>query len=73
MDADEPRNGRIFEYFRITEVNVPSVQILNLSSDASYKMPFEDITFQNLKKFGRSFLNRSAKVSSFLDEVCPEH
>lgn len=73
MDADEPRNGRIFEYFRITEVNVPSVQILNLSSDASYKMPFEDITFQNLKKFGRSYLNRSAKVSSFLDEVCPEH
>ncbi|ELK13580.1 Protein disulfide-isomerase-like protein of the testis [Pteropus alecto] len=77
VDADEPRNGRIFEYFRITEVNVPSVQILNLSSDASYKMPFEDITFQNLKKFGRSYLNRSAKPhlprpsgSRILDPTC---
>lgn len=37
-------------------------------------MPFEDITFQNLKKFGRSFLNRSAKVSLFslLDKFHPE-
>ncbi|XP_039741428.1 protein disulfide-isomerase-like protein of the testis [Pteropus medius] len=69
VDADEPRNGRIFEYFRITEVNVPSVQILNLSSDASYKMPFEDITFQNLKKFGRSYLNRSAKKHQPSEEI----
>ncbi|XP_019505365.1 PREDICTED: protein disulfide-isomerase-like protein of the testis, partial [Hipposideros armiger] len=61
VDSDEPRNGRIFEYFRLTEVDIPCVQILNLSSDARYKMPFEDITFQNLKKFGRSFLHRSAK------------
>lgn len=63
VDADEPRNGRVFEYFRITEADIPSVQILNLSSDARYKMPFEDVTFQNLQKFGRSFLNRRAKVS----------
>lgn len=68
VDADEPRNGRIFEYFQITEVNIPSVQILNLSSDARYKMPFESITSQNLKKFGRSYLRRSAKVSLFLKE-----
>lgn len=64
VDADEPRNGRIFEYFRVTAVNIPSVQILNLSSDARYKMPFESITSQNLKTFGRSYLARNAKVSS---------
>ncbi|KAF6272446.1 protein disulfide isomerase like, testis expressed [Rhinolophus ferrumequinum] len=69
VDADEPRNGRIFEHFRITEVDIPSVQILNLSSDARYKMPFEDITFQNLKKFGRSFLNRNAKIHQSSEEI----
>ncbi|XP_024416072.2 protein disulfide-isomerase-like protein of the testis [Desmodus rotundus] len=69
VDADEPRNGRIFEYFQITEVNIPSVQILNLSSDARYKMPFENITFQNLKKFGRSFLTRNAKNHQSSEEI----
>nr|XP_044603423.1 LOW QUALITY PROTEIN: protein disulfide-isomerase-like protein of the testis [Equus asinus] len=72
VDADEPRNRHVFKYFRITEVNIPSVQILNLSSDARYKMPSEEITYENLKKFGRSFLNNSAKVSLFFDKVYPE-
>uniref|UniRef100_A0A8C3VWH2 Protein disulfide-isomerase-like protein of the testis n=1 Tax=Catagonus wagneri TaxID=51154 RepID=A0A8C3VWH2_9CETA len=69
VDADEPRNRRVFEYFRITQVDVPSVQILNLSSDARYKMPFEEITYGNLKKFGQSFLNRKAKKHQSSEEV----
>ncbi|XP_025772676.1 protein disulfide-isomerase-like protein of the testis [Puma concolor] len=69
VDADEPRNGHIFKYFRITEVNIPCVQILNLSSDARYKMPSEEITYENLKKFGRSFLNRSAKKHQSSEEI----
>ncbi|GAB5583020.1 protein disulfide-isomerase-like protein of the testis isoform X2 [Prionailurus iriomotensis] len=69
VDADEPRNGHIFKYFRITEVNIPCVQILNLSSDARYKMPSEEITYENLKKFGHSFLNRSAKKHQSSEEI----
>ncbi|CAD7683602.1 unnamed protein product [Nyctereutes procyonoides] len=69
VDADEPRNGHIFKYFRITEVNIPCVQILNLSSDARYKMPSEEITYENLKKFGRSFLNRSAKKHQSSEDI----
>ncbi|XP_070088680.1 protein disulfide-isomerase-like protein of the testis [Equus caballus] len=69
VDADEPRNRHVFKYFRITEVNIPSVQILNLSSDARYKMPSEEITYENLKKFGRSFLNNSAKKHQSSDEI----
>lgn len=72
VNADEPRNGHILKYFRITEVNIPCVQILNLSSDARYKMPSEEITYENLKKFGHSFLNRNAKVSLLLDKVYSE-
>ncbi|XP_001500567.3 protein disulfide-isomerase-like protein of the testis isoform X1 [Equus caballus] len=69
VDADEPRNRHVFKYFRITEVNIPSVQILNLSSDARYKMPSEEITYENLKKFGRSFLNNSAKKHQSSEEI----
>uniref|UniRef100_A0A8C4MBG8 Thioredoxin domain-containing protein n=1 Tax=Equus asinus TaxID=9793 RepID=A0A8C4MBG8_EQUAS len=64
VDADEPRNRHVFKHFRIAEVNIPSVQILNLSSDARYKMPSEEITYKNLKKFGHSFLNKSNHQSS---------
>ncbi|GAB1292606.1 Protein disulfide-isomerase-like protein of the testis [Apodemus speciosus] len=63
VNADEPKNKRIFEYFQISKVNVPSVQVLNLSSDARYKMPTDDINFQSLKKFCNSFLSKTAKVN----------
>ncbi|XP_059980699.1 protein disulfide-isomerase-like protein of the testis [Lagenorhynchus albirostris] len=69
VDADEPRNGRVLEYFRIAEAEIPCVQILNLSSDARYKMPFEEITYENLKKFGQSFLNRKAKKHQSSEEI----
>uniref|UniRef100_A0A8I5TG23 Protein disulfide-isomerase-like protein of the testis n=1 Tax=Pongo abelii TaxID=9601 RepID=A0A8I5TG23_PONAB len=69
VDADEPRNGHVFEYFRVTEVDIPSVQILNLSSDTRYKMPSDDITYENLKKFGRSFLSKNATKHQSSEEI----
>lgn len=72
VNADEPKNKHVFEYFRITKVNIPSVQILNLSSDARYKMPTDDITYENLKKFAHSFLSKNAKVSLFLGKFYTE-
>ncbi|KAM6155691.1 protein disulfide-isomerase-like protein of the testis [Rhynchocyon petersi] len=69
VNTDEPRNGRVFEYFRVTEVNIPSVQILNLTSDERYKMPAEEITYENLKKFSTSFLNRNAKKHQSSEEI----
>ncbi|XP_003418852.1 protein disulfide-isomerase-like protein of the testis [Loxodonta africana] len=69
VNTDEPRNGRALQYFRITEVDIPSVQILNLTSDVRYKMPAEEITYKNLKKFGTSFLNRSAKKHQSSEEI----
>nr|XP_035123011.2 protein disulfide-isomerase-like protein of the testis [Callithrix jacchus] len=69
VDADEPRNRRVFEYFRVTEVDIPSVQILNLSSDARYKMPSDEITYENLKKFGHSFLSKNAKKHQSSEEI----
>ncbi|XP_062036449.1 protein disulfide-isomerase-like protein of the testis [Lepus europaeus] len=69
VDADERRNRRVLEYFQLSEVNIPCVHILNLSSDARYKMPSDDITYQNLKKFGRNFLNKNAKKHLSSEEI----
>ncbi|XP_054992778.1 protein disulfide-isomerase-like protein of the testis [Sorex araneus] len=69
MDTDEPRNRRILEYFQITEVDIPCVQILNLSADARYKMPSDEITYEELKKFGQSFLKNKAKKHQSSEEL----
>lgn len=62
VDTNETRNGRVFEYFRITEVDVPAVRILNLTSDAKYKMPADEVTVENLRSFCHSYLDGKAKV-----------
>ncbi|XP_051002936.1 LOW QUALITY PROTEIN: protein disulfide-isomerase-like protein of the testis [Acomys russatus] len=72
VNSDEPKNKRVFEYFWISRVNVPSVQILNLSSNARYKMPTDDINFESLKKFCRSFLSNTAKKHKSSEEI-PEY
>ncbi|XP_008056948.1 protein disulfide-isomerase-like protein of the testis [Carlito syrichta] len=69
VNTDESRNGRVLEYFRVTEVDVPSVQILNMSSDNRYKMPSDEITYDNLRKFGHSYLGKSAKKHQSSEEI----
>lgn len=66
MDTNEARNGRIFEYFRVRDIDVPAVRILNLTSDARYKMPADEVTVENLKDFCQSYLNGKAKVCPLL-------
>ncbi|KFQ34181.1 Protein disulfide-isomerase-like of the testis, partial [Mesitornis unicolor] len=69
VDTNETRNGRIFEYFRIREVDVPAVRILNLTTDAKYKMPADEVTVENLKEFCQSYLNGKAKLHLSSEEI----
>uniref|UniRef100_A0A8D2DXG1 Protein disulfide-isomerase-like protein of the testis n=1 Tax=Sciurus vulgaris TaxID=55149 RepID=A0A8D2DXG1_SCIVU len=69
VDTDQPKNKRVFKYFRVSEFNIPCVQILNLSSDARYKMPSDEITYENLRRFGRSFLSNTAKKHQSSEEI----
>ncbi|XP_027741241.1 protein disulfide-isomerase-like protein of the testis isoform X3 [Empidonax traillii] len=69
VDTNEGRNGRIFEYFRIRDIDVPAVRILNLTSDARYKMPADEVTVENLKEFCQSYLNGKAKVHLSSEEI----
>lgn len=62
VDTDETRNGRVIEYFHVTVAEIPAVQILNLTNDARFKMPAEDISPENLRSFCQNFLEGKAKV-----------
>ncbi|XP_030067917.1 protein disulfide-isomerase-like protein of the testis [Microcaecilia unicolor] len=69
VDTEETRNGRIFEYFRITEVDVPAIRILNLTSDVKYRMPADDVTFENLRSFCQDYLDGKAKPKLDSEEI----
>ncbi|OCT64253.1 hypothetical protein XELAEV_18045355mg [Xenopus laevis] len=69
VDTDESRNGRIFEYFRITEVDTPAVRILNLTTDVKYRMPADEVSFENLRRFCRSYLDGKAKPKKESEEI----
>uniref|UniRef100_A0A8C3HY53 Protein disulfide isomerase like, testis expressed n=1 Tax=Chrysemys picta bellii TaxID=8478 RepID=A0A8C3HY53_CHRPI len=69
VDTNETRNGRVFEYFRITEIDVPAVRILNLTSDAKYKMPADEVTVENLRSFCHSYLGGKAKPHVSSEEI----
>ncbi|XP_056392645.1 protein disulfide-isomerase-like protein of the testis [Hyla sarda] len=69
VNTDESRNGRIFEYFRIKEVDTPAIRILNLTSDTKYRMPADDITFENIRSFCQSYLDGKAKPQRDSEDI----
>ncbi|XP_067162649.1 protein disulfide-isomerase-like protein of the testis [Apteryx mantelli] len=69
VDTNETRNGRVFEYFRITQADVPAVRILNLTRDAKYKMPADEVTVENLRHFCQSYLDGKAKLHLSSEEI----
>uniref|UniRef100_A0A6J0SCE2 protein disulfide-isomerase n=1 Tax=Pogona vitticeps TaxID=103695 RepID=A0A6J0SCE2_9SAUR len=69
VDTDETRNGRVIEYFRVTVAEIPAVQILNLTNDARYKMPAEEVTPENLRSFCQNYLEGKAKQHWSSEEI----
>ncbi|NXJ16041.1 PDILT protein, partial [Odontophorus gujanensis] len=72
VNTNETRNGRIFEYFHIREVDVPAVRILNLTSQAKYKMPADEVTVENIRHFCQSYLNGKAKLHLSSEEIAED-
>nr|XP_015215643.1 PREDICTED: protein disulfide-isomerase-like isoform X2 [Lepisosteus oculatus] len=61
VDTDESRNGRIFEYFRVRDVDAPAVRIVNLTDNVQYQMQAEEVTVDNVRKFCGDFIDGKAK------------
>ncbi|NWZ18450.1 PDILT protein, partial [Asarcornis scutulata] len=69
VNTNETRNGRVFEHFRIRDIDVPAVRILNLTSNAKYKMPADEVTLENLRHFCQSYLDGKAKIHLSSEEI----
>ncbi|KAG2455487.1 PDIA1 isomerase, partial [Polypterus senegalus] len=61
VNTDEPRNGRIFEHFRVRDVDCPAVRIIDLTTSVQYQMQADEVSVDNVKNFAEDFLGGKAK------------
>lgn len=63
VDVDEPRNGRIMEYFRVRDFEAPLIRLINLTDHVTYQLPSDTLDLQTIKTFCQSYLEGKAKVA----------
>ncbi|XP_012986841.1 protein disulfide-isomerase isoform X1 [Esox lucius] len=61
VDVDEPRNGRMLEYFRVRETEAPMVRLVNLTSHVTYHLPSETLDMPTITAFCQSYLEGKAQ------------
>ncbi|XP_053711088.1 protein disulfide-isomerase isoform X2 [Synchiropus splendidus] len=61
VNIDEPRNGRLMEYFRVRPFDAPHVRLVNLTDHMTYHLPTDTLDVATIKTFCRSYLDGEAK------------
>ncbi|XP_074485714.1 protein disulfide-isomerase [Sebastes fasciatus] len=61
VDVDEPRNGRLMEYFRVREFEAPLIRVVNLTDHVTYHLPSDTLDVPTIKTFCQSYLEGKAK------------
>ncbi|XP_010748766.1 protein disulfide-isomerase [Larimichthys crocea] len=61
VNVDEPRNGRIMEYFRVGAFEAPIIRLVNLTDHVTYHLPSDTLDVETIKKFCQSYLEGKAK------------
>ncbi|XP_010776024.1 protein disulfide-isomerase [Notothenia coriiceps] len=61
VNVDEPRNGRLMEYFRVREFEAPLIRMVNLTDHVTYHLPSDTLDEQTIKTFCQSYLDGKAK------------
>ncbi|XP_044047541.1 protein disulfide-isomerase [Siniperca chuatsi] len=61
VNVDEPRNGRVMEYFRVREFEAPLIRLVNLTDHVTYHLPSDTLDVETIKKFCQSYLEGKAK------------
>lgn len=64
VDVDEPRNGRLLEYFRVRDFEAPLIRLVNLTNHVTYQLPSDTLDPDTIKTFCQSYLDGTAKVAS---------
>lgn len=63
VNVNEPRNGRLLEYFRVREFEAPLIRMVNMTDHVTYHLPSETLDVETIKTFCRSYLEGKAKVN----------
>ncbi|TSK17832.1 Protein disulfide-isomerase [Bagarius yarrelli] len=61
IDASEPRNGRIMEYFRVRREESPLIRMVNLTDNLQYQLPSDHLDQQTITDFCQSYIQGNAK------------
>ncbi|XP_076585302.1 protein disulfide-isomerase [Chaetodon auriga] len=61
VNVDEPRNGRVMEYFRVQPFEAPLVRLVNLTDHVTYHLPSDTLDVETIKKFCQSYVEGKAK------------
>ncbi|XP_041790355.1 LOW QUALITY PROTEIN: protein disulfide-isomerase [Chelmon rostratus] len=61
VNVDEPRNGRLMEYFQVRAFEAPLVRLVNLTDHVTYHLPSDTLDVESIKKFCQSYLEGTAK------------
>ncbi|KAM9363326.1 protein disulfide-isomerase [Symphorus nematophorus] len=61
VNVDEPRNGRLMEYFRVRDFEAPLIRMVNLTNHVTYHLPSDTLDVETIKKFCQSYLEGKAK------------
>ncbi|XP_011611081.2 protein disulfide-isomerase isoform X1 [Takifugu rubripes] len=71
VNVDEPRNGRLMEYFRVRDFEAPLIRVVNLTSHVTYQLPSDTLEVESIKTFCASYLEGKAKPK-MQSEAIPE-
>ncbi|XP_035516610.1 protein disulfide-isomerase [Morone saxatilis] len=61
VNVDEPRNGRLMEYFRVRDFEAPLIRLVNLTDHVTYHLPSDTLDVDTIKQFCQSYLQGQAK------------
>uniref|UniRef100_A0A8C6WUC6 Zgc:136472 n=1 Tax=Neogobius melanostomus TaxID=47308 RepID=A0A8C6WUC6_9GOBI len=61
VNVDEPRNGRLLEYFRVRDFEAPLIRIVNLTDHVTYHLPSQTLDEETIIKFCQDYLDGNAK------------
>ncbi|XP_069024398.1 protein disulfide-isomerase [Embiotoca jacksoni] len=61
VNVNEPRNGRIMEYFQVRDFEAPLIRLVNLTDHVTYHLPSDILNEETIKTFCQSYLEGKAK------------
>ncbi|XP_062374825.1 protein disulfide-isomerase [Sardina pilchardus] len=61
IDTDEPRNGRVTEFFRVRFEDVPLVRMVNMTDGLQYQLHTHTLDTHTLTHFTQDYLQHKAK------------